>query len=129
MDLSGAYDQELLFWEPEQQLGVAAHTLQTLWHQLHSQSGWLLEPPLWRGVWPGARLPSQHHTVHLGPAPAPEQGRPGCRCRQLGYADDAGLCGQTPEELQQLIDCYCDYCGENGLLVNPAKCEAMVFAK
>jgi hypothetical protein len=45
----------------------------------------------------------------------------------LGYADDAGLCGQTPEELQQLIDCYCEYCGENGLLVNPAKCEAMVF--
>ncbi len=40
---------------------------------------------------------------------------------------DAGLCGQTLEELQQLIDCYCDYCGENGLLVNPAKCEAMVF--
>jgi hypothetical protein len=35
------------------------------------------------------------------------------------------MCGQTPEELQQLIDCYCDYCGENGLLVNPAKCEAM----
>ncbi len=25
------------------------------------------------------------------------------------------------------MDCYCDYCGENGLLVNPGKCEAMVF--
>jgi hypothetical protein len=33
MDLSGAYDsvdRELLFWKLEHQLGVAAHTLQTL---------------------------------------------------------------------------------------------------
>ena len=34
MDLSGAYDsvdRGLLFWKLEHQLGVAAHTLQTLW--------------------------------------------------------------------------------------------------
>ena len=66
MDLSGAYDsvdRGLLFWKLEHQLGVAAHTLQTL-RSLYSgtsstvnESGWLLQPPLWRGVWPAAGLP------------------------------------------------------------------------
>jgi hypothetical protein len=29
--------------------------------------------------------------------------------------------------LQKLIDCYCTYCEDNSLIVNPTKCEAVVF--
>ncbi len=63
----------------------------------------------------------------MAPRPAAAAALRSPRVIDLGYADNAGLCGLTPEELQQLIDCYCDYCGENGLLVIPAKCETMVF--
>jgi hypothetical protein len=82
--------------------------------------------------------PPQHdtvHLVHLGSAPRParcggahwprhREGPRPPKVLDLGYADDAGLCGSTPKELQKLIDCYC---GDNGLIVNPTKCEAMVF--
>jgi hypothetical protein len=77
-------------------------------------------PARLRKACPGAGVAIGPPPCGGGPAPP--------KVIDLGYADDAGLCGQTPEELQQLIDCYCDYCRENGLLVvNPAKCEAMVF--
>ena len=154
MDLSGAYDsvdRELLFWKLEHQLGVAAHTLQTL-RSLYSGTSCTVKvdgrcslpfdvacglrqgcplsttlfnlfiwdlPQRLREACPGAGVATGPPPRGGGPAPP--------KVIDLGYADDAGLCGQTPEELQRLIDCYCDYCGENGLLVNPTKCEAMVF--
>lgn len=37
------------------------------------------------------------------------------------------MCGSSPEGLQKLINCFCTYCAEHGLIVNPAKCEVMVF--
>ena len=47
----------------------------------------------------------------------------------LAYADDVALCGSSPQELQQLIDVFHAYCQEHGLIVNPDKCEVVVFAK
>ncbi len=138
MDLSGAYDsvdRELLFWKLEHQLGVAAHTLQTLrslycgttctvkvdgccslplsvacgLRQGCPLSTTLFNLFIWdlpqrlREACPGAGVASPH-----GGGPAPP------KVIDLEYADDAGLCGQTPEELQQLIDCYWDYLGRTG---------------
>jgi hypothetical protein len=45
----------------------------------------------------------------------------------LGCAEDVSLCGSTPEGLQSLIDCFCAYCAESSLIVNPTKCELVVF--
>ncbi len=47
----------------------------------------------------------------------------------LAYADDVALCGSNPQQLQHLIDKFQTYCKENGLAVNPDKCEVVVFAK
>ena len=49
------------------------------------------------------------------------------RVTDLGYADDITLCSSSPEGLQGLIDCFCAYCTEHGLVVKPSKCAVMVF--
>ena len=46
----------------------------------------------------------------------------------MGYADDISLLAEQPEHLQTIINCFCAYCTEHGLIVNPSKCEVMVFA-
>jgi hypothetical protein len=142
----GLVDRELLFWKLEHQLGVAAHTLQTR-RSLYCDTtctvkvdACCMQPALWRGVWPAAGLPPSAPpcstcSYGIGPSACARRALarrrhwpPPCcggdpapsRVPDLGYADDAGLCGQTSEELQQLINCYCVYYGENGLLVNLA---------
>jgi hypothetical protein len=104
-------------------------------HHLHCQSGRLLLPALWRGVWPAAGCPLSTTLFNLliwdlpqrlrgeerpgagvpiGPPPRGGSCPAPLRVIGLGYADDAGLCGSAPEELQQLPACYCDYCGRTG---------------
>ena len=59
------------------------------------------------------------------------QGQPGdsnVLVTDLGYADDIGLIGGTPVQLQAIIDSFACYCQEHGLLINPHKCEVMVFS-
>ena len=63
----------------------------------------------------------------IGPPPRDRNRPQPPRVADLGYADDTALCGSSPEGLQQLVDCFCTYCAENGLIVNPSKCEVMVF--
>ncbi len=46
----------------------------------------------------------------------------------LGCADDYTLCASCHPELQRLLDCYDAYCREHGLIIDPAKCEVVVFA-
>ena len=46
----------------------------------------------------------------------------------IGYADGIALLSSTTEGVQRLINSFCKYCQEHGLVVNPSKCEAMVFA-
>ena len=46
----------------------------------------------------------------------------------LGYADDISLLGSSPTELQCIIDCFVGYCDTHGLIINPQKCEVVVFA-
>ena len=155
MDLSGAYDsvdRELLFWKLEHQLGIAAHTLATL-RDLYRGTACTVKVDgccslpfaVACGLRQGCPLSTtlfnlfiwdlHHHLseacpdagVPIGPPPRhPGAPRPP-KVLDLGYADDAGLCGSSPEELQRLIDCYCTYCADNGLIVNPTKCEAVVF--
>jgi hypothetical protein len=50
------------------------------------------------------------------------------------YADDAALCASSPKQLQDLINSFVAYCDIHGLpglsvIVNPKKCEVVVFAK
>jgi hypothetical protein len=133
MDLSGAYDsvdRELLFWKLEHQLGVAAHTLQTL-RSLYCGNTCTVKVdgccslPFGAacGLRQGCPLSTTLSTCSSGTCPSvcarralarawPLAPRPTAaalappKVIDLGYADDAGLCGQTPEELQQLMDCY-----------------------
>ena len=63
----------------------------------------------------------------ISPPARGRRGRPPRKVTDLGYADDIALCASTPEGLQKLSDCFCTYCAEHGLIVNPAKCEVMVF--
>ncbi len=46
----------------------------------------------------------------------------------LGYADDISLAGSTPEELQELLDAFAAYCVANALIINPSKCNIVVFS-
>ena len=46
----------------------------------------------------------------------------------LDYADDVALCGGSASHLQELINCFAAYCHDHGLIVNPKKCEVVVFA-
>lgn len=47
----------------------------------------------------------------------------------LAYADDIALCGSSPDALQHTIDTFHAYCCKHGLIVNPSKCEVVVFSK
>jgi hypothetical protein len=64
-------------------------------------------------------------------APDPESGSledPDiARITDLGYADDTTLLADKPAHLQVLLDCFSEYCQENGLIINPTKCEIVVF--
>ena len=44
----------------------------------------------------------------------------------LGYADDVALCAPLQAKLRALIDRFCTYCADNGLIVNRAKCKAIM---
>ena len=46
----------------------------------------------------------------------------------LSYADDINLCAGSPQHLQTLLDRFATYCKEHGLIINPSKCETMVFS-
>ena len=155
MDLSGAYDsidRELLFWKLEHQLGVAAHTLATLRDLYRSttctvkvdgscsmpfevgcglRQGCPLSTTLFNlFIWDlHQRLCSACPDVGvpIRPPTRGRRGRPPRKVTDVSYADDISLCASTPEGLQKLSDCFCTYCAEHGLIVNPAKCEVMVF--
>ena len=62
-------------------------------------------------------------------APDPETGHDsGCeRITDLGYADDIALLASNPVQLQALLDCFGNFCNTNGLIINPTKCEMVVF--
>lgn len=47
----------------------------------------------------------------------------------LDYADDVSLAGRNPTHLQQIIDSFHQYCVQHGLLVNPSKCEVVIFCQ
>ena len=149
MDLSGAYDtvdRELLFCRLERQLGVAAHTLAVL-RSLYQDTacvvkcggGCSLPFSVRCGLRQGCPLSTTLFNLYIwdlhqrlvaacpgvgvrvGPAGT------GRQVTDLGYADDIALCSSSPEGLQGLIDCFCAYCAEHGLVVNPSKCAVMVF--
>ncbi len=47
----------------------------------------------------------------------------------LGYANDISLPGSTPEELQDLLNVFeTAYCLNNALIINPSKCNIVVFS-
>lgn len=48
--------------------------------------------------------------------------------RELLYADDAALCAASPEQLQNLIDCFSDSCDKFGLTVSLKKTVTMCQA-
>jgi hypothetical protein len=155
MDLSGAYDsvdRELLFWKLEHQLGVAAHTLRTLRDLYRNTSCTVkvdgrcsLPFEVGCGLRQGCPLSTTlfnlfiwdlHQRllaccpgvgVAISPPVRGKRERPPQMVTDLGYADDISLCASTPEGLQKLNDCFCTYCAEHGLIVNPAKCEVVVF--
>jgi hypothetical protein len=64
--------------------------------------------------------------VPIGPASQDPDARALPLVTDLGYADNVSLCSSTPKGLQSLIDCFCAYCTESGLMVNPTKCEVEV---
>jgi hypothetical protein len=66
--------------------------------------------------------------VHCTTGPSPQQLTSLLLFSDLGYADDIALLADNPAHLQCIIDCFSKFCTENGLLVNPNKCEVMVFA-
>ena len=59
------------------------------------------------------------------PDVGPELG--GQRLRTLLYADDTALLSHTPEGLQELLKGLSTFCNENGLTVNVAKTEIVLF--
>ena len=62
------------------------------------------------------------------PGPSPSQRPTPLIVSDMGYADDISLLAEQPEHLQAIINCFCAYCTEHGLIINPSKCEVMVFA-
>jgi hypothetical protein len=61
-------------------------------------------------------------------APDPESLLPDTRrLTDLGYADDITLLAEKAEHLQKLLDCFSTYCKDNALIINPTKCEVVVF--
>jgi hypothetical protein len=79
-------------------------------------------------VWVRVGLPCRRRVELPCCSPAPAGGRR-FAVKTLGWAGrQAGRqVGAGAGDWEVGLDCYCDYCGENGLLVNPGKCEAMVF--
>jgi hypothetical protein len=153
MDLSGAYDsvdRNLLFTKLEG-LGMAAHSISTLRslyeatqcivkaHQgTHTpfqvgcglRQGCPLSTTLFNlFIWDlHARLAQTGAGAKMPCAPT-EHGRAlHTLLSDMGYADDYTLCANSHPELQQLLDCFGTYCHENGLIINPSKCEVVVFA-
>ncbi len=152
MDLSGAYDsvdRNLMFAKLEG-LGMAAHsinTLQSLYeatqcivkahHGTHAP--FLVECGLRQGcplsttlfnlfIWDlHARLSQTGAGVKLPRAPNQNEAQHTV-LSDLGYADDYSLCASSHQDLQRLLDCFNMYCHEHGLIVNPSKCEVVVFA-
>ena len=59
------------------------------------------------------------------PTSAPELG--GQRVRTLLFADDTALLSDTPAGLQQLLEGLASFCNENGLTVNVAETEIVLF--
>jgi exonuclease III len=153
MDLSGAYDsvdRSLLFAKLEG-LGMAAHTVNTL-RSLYegtqcivkAHQGTFAPFPVGCGLRQGcplsttlfnlfiwdlhARLAQTGSGVKLPCKPTPEGTAQHTLLSDLGYADDYSLCASSHPELQRLLDCFDAYCKEHGLLINPSKCEVVVFA-
>jgi hypothetical protein len=153
MDLSGAYDsinRELLFEKLAKKVGLADHTLGTLrdlytgtscivkCEQGHSQpfmvkcglrQGCPLSTTLFNLFICDLHQRLTQHCPEMGVPVRRASGRngDGMLLLDLGYADDIALCGSTASQLQAIIDCFGNYCTEHGLIINPSKCEAMVF--
>jgi hypothetical protein len=72
----------------------------------------------------GCGVPAPPH-ITLGPQ---QRDNDGSKLSDFYYADDCSLLGSTPQELQRIVDCFCTYCNEHGLIINPTKCEVVVFA-
>jgi hypothetical protein len=51
----------------------------------------------------------------------------GVRMAMLMYADDTAVLANSPAELQQLLDCIQEWCGEHGMTIHPQKTEIVVF--
>jgi hypothetical protein len=153
MDLSGAYDsvcRELLFEKLQKLVGLSEHslaTLQCLYNntQCIVKGQYSLSEPfsVTCGVRQGCPLSTTLFNLFIADLHAYITQRcPGLGVRvrlpggtgqhsiitDLGYADDISLCANNASDLQRILDHFADYCKANGLIINPSKCETVVFS-
>jgi hypothetical protein len=158
MDLSGAYDsidRNLLFHKLQKHIGLSDHTLSTL-RSLYNNTQCIVKSSQGTsqpfavncGLRQGCPLSTTLfnlfiHDMHVrlqrscrdcgvryrcAPAEDGSEASLHPLLTDLGYADDIALCANTPDQLQQLLNCFAAYCKEHALIINPSKCEVMVFA-
>ena len=156
MDLSGAYDsvcRELLFEKLQKLVGLSEHSLATLQGlynntQCMVKGQFSLSEPfsVLCGVRQGCPLSTTLFNLFISDMHSYIAQRctsMGVRVRlpglnstsqqhffitDLGYADDIALCANNANDLQCILDHFADYCKANGLIINPSKCETIVFS-
>ncbi len=155
MDLSGAYDsvcRQLLFDKLLKLVGLSEHSLTLLRSLYHNtkcivKGQYSLSEPftVLCGVRQGCPLSTTLFNLFISDLHSYITQRcPGLGVRvrspgyvsnghhslltDLGYADDIALCVNKPGDLQRILDCFADYCMSNGLIINPNKCETVVFS-
>jgi hypothetical protein len=153
MDLSGAYDsvcRELMFEKLQKLVGLSEHslaTLQCLYNntQCIVKGQYSLSEPfsVTSGVRQGCPLSTTLFNLFISdlhdyitqrcPGKGVRVRLPGGTRQHsvitdLGYADDIALCANNASDLQRILDAFADYCKANGLIINPSKCETVVFS-
>ena len=158
MDLSGAYDSvdRGKLFEKLQGLGLTEHTI-GLFRSLYTnnqciikcQAGTSMPFSIGCGVRQGCPLsttlfnlyihdlhsrltshcPGQGVKVRRHTATTNKQAVGYLLFTDLGYADDISLLADNPQHLQNMLNCFHEYCTELGLSINPTKCEVVVFGR